>query len=101
MGGAEPPGVGSRPTGNRAAAYDTARTGKDLLDALAGDDALQFDYCEPHDADEEDGDRRAVRQTARPGHHRDRRGGTGSTASRISELLGDSANTGCSRGGDM
>jgi len=30
-----------------------ARTGKELLDAVAGDDALQFDYCEPHDADEE------------------------------------------------
>lgn len=30
-----------------------ARTGKELLDAVAGDDALQFDYCEPHNADEE------------------------------------------------
>ena len=31
-----------------------ARTGKELLDAVAGCDALQFDYCEPHDADEEE-----------------------------------------------
>jgi hypothetical protein len=31
-----------------------ARTGKELLDAVAGCDALQFDYCEPRGADEEE-----------------------------------------------
>ena len=31
-----------------------ARTGKELLDAVVGYDALQFDYCEPRDADEEE-----------------------------------------------
>jgi hypothetical protein len=31
-----------------------ARTGKELIDAVAGYDALQFDYCEPHDADEDE-----------------------------------------------
>ena len=31
-----------------------ARTGKELLDAVVGYDALQFDYCEPRGADEEE-----------------------------------------------
>lgn len=31
-----------------------ARTGKELVDAVAGYDALQFDYCEPRGADEEE-----------------------------------------------
>ena len=31
-----------------------ARSGKELLDAVIGCDALHFDYCEPHDADEEE-----------------------------------------------